>query len=192
MAQAAQAALESWTAALASDWRLAANFVAGLASSGTIAAPDAEQQRALQSLLVKSAAGVCIAPLALSRRGRKLVFDCVETVLASVLIVALLGVVLGLPLGALAPSSPPLPAAHSPVWFAIACTPPHPTFHLRCHRRDRLLGVPGARLLVVRPARRARGGCAAGLAARLAGALTVLVALRLVSCYYHLIQYYPL
>ena len=92
MAQAAaQAALESWAAALLAEWRLAA--------SGTIAAPDAHQQRALQSLLVTSLAGVVCIALALSRRGRKLIWDSVETVLASILILTLLGVVLGLPLG---------------------------------------------------------------------------------------------
>ena len=100
MAQAAaQAALESWAAALLAEWQLAAQFVAGLAASGTIAAPDAHQQRALQSLLVTSLAGVVCIALALSRRGRKLSWDSVETVLASILILTLLGVVLGLPLG---------------------------------------------------------------------------------------------
>ena len=80
------------------DVRVVIAYAAGVVRAG-LAAPDAAQARALASTALAVAAAWLLVALAVPR-GRRVVVDVLETVLAVVLIAMLLAVVLLLPLGA--------------------------------------------------------------------------------------------
>lgn len=93
-----QEALQQFYAARLAEAQVAAAYAQGLWQAGTLAPPDDAQMAALvSSALLALVVNVALALLL--PKGRKLVFDTVETVLAIALIIVLVGVVLGLPLG---------------------------------------------------------------------------------------------
>lgn len=80
------------------DARVVQAYVSALVQHGSLVAPDDAQLAALVSTLLLTAA-INVLLMLLVPRGRKLVLDTAETVLAIALILVLLAVVLGLPLG---------------------------------------------------------------------------------------------
>lgn len=104
-----QAALQAFTAARAADLQVVQAYAGSLLQHKALVTPTEAQQAALLSTLLLLAA-INAALLLLVPRGRKLVFDTAETVLAIGLIIVLLAVVLGLPLGEPPPPPPPLAA----------------------------------------------------------------------------------
>ncbi|PRW33611.1 hypothetical protein C2E21_7719 [Chlorella sorokiniana] len=95
---AAQQALQAFVDARAADLAATQAYVGQLVASRGWAPPDDAQLAALASTALLAVA-INVLLMLLVPKGRKLVFDTVETVLAIALIVVLLAVVLGLPLG---------------------------------------------------------------------------------------------
>jgi hypothetical protein len=115
-----QAFLQEFAAARAHDFLIIKAYAEGLLHSGGFNAPDDAQAAALVSLLLLATA-VNVGLLLLLPKGRRVVFDTVETILAIALIIILLAVVLGLPLGELLVAFAACPAA----WHVVTCTRVH-------------------------------------------------------------------
>lgn len=97
--------MEAFLAQRAADLRLVRDYGASLLAQGQLVPPSDDAQLALRATASLALGGLLLLALAVPR-GRKLVFETVETVLAVALIIVLLAAVLGLPLGA-----PPTAAA---------------------------------------------------------------------------------
>ncbi len=95
---ATQQALQAFVEARAADLAATQAYVGQLVAARGWTAPDDAQLAALASTALLAVA-INVLLMLLVPKGRKLVFDTVETVLAIALIVVLLAVVLGLPLG---------------------------------------------------------------------------------------------
>jgi hypothetical protein len=93
-----QALVHQFAHARLADARVVQAYVSAVVQHGSLAAPDDVQLAALVSTLLLTAA-INVLLMLLVPRGRKLVLDTAETVLAIALILILLAVVLGLPLG---------------------------------------------------------------------------------------------
>ena len=90
--------VQEFAAARLQDAATVRAYVSGILQQGNLAAPDEAQLAAIVSTLLLVVATNVLLML-LTPKGRKLVLDTVETVLAVALIAVLLAVVLGLPLG---------------------------------------------------------------------------------------------
>ena len=95
---ATQQALQAFVEARAADLAATQAYVGQLVAARGWTAPDDAQLAALASTALLAVA-INVLLMLLVPKGRKLVFDTVETVLAIALIVVLLAVVLGRPLG---------------------------------------------------------------------------------------------
>ena len=93
-----QALAQQFAEARLADARVVQAYVSALVQHGSLAAPDDGQLAALVSTLLLTAA-INVLLMLLVPRGRKLVLDTAESVLAIALILVLLATVLGLPLG---------------------------------------------------------------------------------------------
>lgn len=108
---AMQALAQQFTEARLADVQTTLSYAGALLQHGSLAPPSDAQLAALLSTLGLVAA-INVTLMLLVPRGRKLVLDTVETVLAIALLAVLIVTVLGLPLGE-RPSPPPVSACEA-------------------------------------------------------------------------------
>lgn len=121
-----QAQAQQFAEARLRDFLLVKQYASQLVQKGTLTAPNTTQLDALVSVACTLAA-LNLVLILLAPRGRKFIFDAVETVLAIALVAVLLAVVLGLPLG-----EPPRPRALC-AWHLAACPQAHLDRRVACH-----------------------------------------------------------
>lgn len=92
-----QGLVQQFADARLADWQVTTNYGQQLLSQGSLLPPSDAQLTALLSISAL-AVGINVLLMLLVPKGRKLVLDTIETVLAIALIVVLVAIVLGLPL----------------------------------------------------------------------------------------------